>query len=90
MTDKYAMLKDYINELGKIKNDDTIKDIQDLITQLDKASDSGGASATNSAGGNLIEKETFNSMTYKQRVDLKDQKPETYANAIKGNFKGEK
>lgn len=84
MTDKYAMLKDYVNELGKIKNDDTIKDIKDLIKQLDKAA------PDEQQDGEMLTADEWNALSYKERIELKETNTELFNNAMAGKFKGAK
>ena len=84
MTNKYEMLKDYVNELGKIKNDDTIKDIKDLMKQLDNAA------PDEQQDGEMLTADEWNALSYKERIELKETKPELFNNAMAHKFKGAK
>lgn len=84
MTDKYAMLKDYVNELGKIKNDDTIKDIKDLIKQLDKAA------PDEQQDEKMMTVDEWNALGYKEKIELKETDRELFDNSMAQKFKGAK
>lgn len=77
MTDKYEMLKDFINELAEFKNDETLKGVQELIKALDKVEPD--EQEPEEDAGNVPD---FNKLTYTERVNLKRNDPVAYAKAL--------
>jgi len=85
MTNKYEMLKKYVNEKARLwKDDESIQDIQDLIKQLDKAE------PDEQQDGEMLTADEWNALSYKERIELKETKPELFNNAMAHKFKGAK
>lgn len=84
MADKYEMLKQGIDEYkGVYGQEQGFSAVLELIEVLDKMADETQENANN----DLISKDEWDNMTYSEKVKLKQNEPNKYNNAIKGEFK---
>lgn len=82
MTNKYEMLKKYVNEKARLwKDDETIQDIQDLIKQLDKAE------PDEQQDEKMITVDEWNALGYKEKMELKETDRELFDNSMAHKFK---
>ena len=58
----------------------TLEKVQDIHKSVEGNTAQGDGDAT-------VSSKKWNAMTYQERVDLKNNNPETYQNAMQGNFK---
>lgn len=91
MTDKYEMIKEYINELSEMKGytDSGIKSVKEVIDELDKA-ESKQAQQREQEEQEKVLRADFEHMSYTDKVKLKQDNPQAYKNAVQGIFKGVK
>lgn len=83
--EKYKVLRNSINELKDIYgNEKGIKSIAEIADLSDQLEDTG---ATGQTG--MLTFSKWNSMTYKERVALKEINIDQYENSLAGTFKEE-
>lgn len=83
--EKYKLLRNSINELKDIYgNEKGMKSIAEIADLSDQLEDTG---ATGQTG--MLTSSKWNSMTYKERIALKESNPEQFTNSLAGTFKEE-